>query len=218
MNHGIFLEIVLLLTKTDINLNDHVNNAIVESKKRTKGKGTGRGSLFTFLSPTTIANIIQSIHKLMLNKISEEVNSVGEYSITMDSTMDISTHDQCVFVLRYVRDTVNDNISRIDVIERVVALKKAVSSSGQALFDLLRITLNSMNINLKNCIADAFDGAANMNGQNQGVQAKLKEVSPRHIHTWCYAHILNLVLQQTIFILCDSYFIFWTYARIICVF
>lgn len=91
----------------------------------------------------------------------------------------------------------NDNISRIDVIERVVALKKAVSSSGQALFDLLRITLNSMNINLKNCIADAFDGAANMNGQYQGVQAKLKEVSPRHIHIWCYAHILNLVLQQT---------------------
>jgi hypothetical protein len=115
----------------------------------------------------------------------------------MDSTMDISTHDQCVFVLRYVRDTVNDNISRIDVIERVVALKKAVSSSGQALFDLLRITLNSMNVNLKNCIADAFDGAANMNGQYQGVQAKLKEVSPRHMHTWCYAHILNLVLQQT---------------------
>ncbi|KAL4142642.1 hypothetical protein QTP88_005060 [Uroleucon formosanum] len=65
----------------------------------------------------------------MLNKISEEVNSAGEYSITMDSTMDISTHDQCVFVLLYVRDTVNDNISIIDVIERVVALKKVVSSS-----------------------------------------------------------------------------------------
>ncbi|KAL4101091.1 hypothetical protein QTP88_021111 [Uroleucon formosanum] len=64
----------------------------------------------------------------MLNKISEEVNSAGEYSITMDSTMDISTHDQCVFVLLYVRDTVNDNISRIYVIERVVALKKQTTS------------------------------------------------------------------------------------------
>jgi len=107
----------------------------------------------------------------MLNKISEEVNSAGEYSITMDSTMYISTHDQCVFVLRYVRDTVNDNISRIDVIERVVALKKAVSSFGQALFDLLRIFLNSMNVYLKNCNADALDGAANMNGQYQGDKA-----------------------------------------------
>jgi len=152
------------LAKIDINLNDHVNNAIVESKKRTKGKRTGRGSLFTFLSPTTITNIIQTIHKLMLNKISEEINSASKYSITMDSTMDISTHDQCVFVLRYVRDTVNDNISRIDIIERVVALKNAVSSSGQALLDLLRITLNSMNVNLKICIADAFDGATKMNG------------------------------------------------------
>jgi len=33
VNRGIFLEIVLLLVKTDINLNDDVNNAIVESKK-----------------------------------------------------------------------------------------------------------------------------------------------------------------------------------------
>jgi len=54
-----------------------------------------------------------------------------------------------------------------------------------------------MNIGLHNCVADAFDGADNMNGQYKGVQAKLKEVLPRHIHTWCYAQLLNLVLQQT---------------------
>ncbi|XP_050547479.1 uncharacterized protein LOC126909133 [Daktulosphaira vitifoliae] len=36
-----------------------------------------------------------------------------------------------------------------------------------------------------------------MNGEYNGVQAKLKELLPRHVHTWCYAHVLNLVLQQT---------------------
>lgn len=50
-----------------------------------------------------------------------------------------------------------------------------ISSSGQGLFDLLKLTLDSMNIGLHNCVADAFDGAANMNGQYKGVQAKLKE-------------------------------------------
>lgn len=98
------------------------------------------------------------------------------------------------------------------------ALKKVESSSGQALFDLLKTTLNSMNIDLENCIADAFDGAANMNGQYQGVQAKLKSVSPRHIHTWCYAHILNLILQQTTSHTVTVISFFWPYARTFYVF
>lgn len=37
----------------------------------------------------------------MSNKISEEVTSAGDYSITMDSTMDISTHDSCLFCDMY---------------------------------------------------------------------------------------------------------------------
>lgn len=81
--------------------------------------------------------------------------------------------------------------------ERVVALKNVISSSGRGLFDLLKSTLDSMNISLNKCVADAFDSAANMNGPLQGVKAKLKEVLPKHIYTWCYAHVLNLVLQQT---------------------
>lgn len=99
--------------------------------------------------------------------------------------------------MRYISDRTEGTRSIIEVVERVVALKNVISSSGQGLFNLLKSTLNSMNISLDNCVADAFDGTANMNGQYSGVQAKLKEVFPRHIHTWCYAHVLNLVLQQT---------------------
>jgi len=166
-------------------------------KNEQKVEKTGRGNFFTFLSPTTVTNIIQTICKLLLLKISEEVNSAGIYSITIDTTMDISTHDQCVFVLRYIEDRTEGTRSIVEVKQRVVALKNVISSSGQGLFDLLKLTLDSMNIGLDNCVADAFDGAANMNGQYKGVQAKLKEVLPRHIHTWCHAHVLNLVLQQT---------------------
>lgn len=182
VNHGNFLEIVLLIAKSNIDLNDHITKAIVESEKRAKSGKTGRGNFFTFLSPTTVTNIIQTICKLLLLKISEEVNSAGIYSITMDTTMDISTHDQCVFVLRYIKDRTEGTRSIVEVKERVVALKNVISSSGQGLFDLLKLTLDSMNIGLDNCVADAFDGAANMNGQYKGVQAKLKEVLPRHIH------------------------------------
>lgn len=61
----------------------------------------GRGNLLTFLSPTTPRNIIQTICKLLLLKLSEEANSAGIYSITMDTTIDISMHDQCVCFVVY---------------------------------------------------------------------------------------------------------------------
>ena len=33
-----------------------------------------------------------------------------------------------------------------------------------------------------------------MSGQYNGFTAFLEKESPGHIHTWCYAHVLNLVL------------------------
>ena len=33
-----------------------------------------------------------------------------------------------------------------------------------------------------------------MSGQHNGFTAFLKKESPGHIHTWCFAHVLNLVL------------------------
>ena len=38
------------------------------------------------------------------------------------------------------------------------------------------------------------DEALNMSGQYNGFTAFLEKESPGHIHTWCYAHVLNLVL------------------------
>ncbi|XP_050547293.1 uncharacterized protein LOC126908980 [Daktulosphaira vitifoliae] len=175
VNHGNFLEIVLLIAKSNVELSDHITKAIVESEKKLKRGKSGRGNLFTFLSHKTVTNVIQTIGELLLSKISKEVNVANNYSITMDTTMDVSTHDQCVIVLRYLKENVENEKSSVEIKERVIALKKVISSSGQ----------------------DAFDGAANMNGEYNGVQAKLKELLPRHIHTWCYAHVLNLVLQQT---------------------
>jgi hypothetical protein len=41
------------------------------------------------------------------------------------------------------------------------------------------------------CIGDSFDGAANMSGVYNDLQALLKQVRPSHVHAWCYAHVLN---------------------------
>lgn len=54
-----------------------------------------------------------------------------------------------------------------------------------------------LDLPLNNCVANAFDGAANMSGQYNGITAKLPEVIANHVHTWRYAHVLNLILSDT---------------------
>ena len=46
------------------------------------------------------------------------------------------------------------------------------------------------------CIEDSFDGVANMSGVYSGLQVLMKAARPSHIHTWCYAHVLNLVISD----------------------
>lgn len=206
LNHGNFLEIILLLSNTDNILKLHVQKAIEQSKKfhelaETKGnKKYGRGSLVTFLSSTTVTNIIQHIGHEIKSIISNQIKEAKMFSVMMDTTMDLSSYDQCSIVLRYV---IHD-----EVCERVIGLKHVTSTSGQSLFDTLRNSLDELNLSLENCVANSFDGAANMCGQYKGVSAKLSEIIANHVHTWCYAHVLNLVISDTTqcLTLCVSFF------------
>ena len=68
-----------------------------------------------------------------------------------------------------------------------------------------------MGLTLEHYIGDLFDGAANMSGVYFNLQALMKVARPSHIHTWCDAHVLNLViseassvgvLQQLVFLVC----------------
>ncbi|KAE9523384.1 hypothetical protein AGLY_016332 [Aphis glycines] len=195
INHSNFLEIILLLSKFDNILKSHIEKSIKLSKEhhdraqninmkllKTTTK-IGRENLVTFLSATTITTIIQLIGNEIKNIISREVKKGKIFSVMMDTTVDLSSYDQCSIVLRYVPHN--------EVYERLIGLKHVTSTSGNSLFETLKDTLAELDLPLNNCVANAFDGAANMNGQYNGVTAKLSEVIANHVHTWCYALVLN---------------------------
>ena len=48
------------------------------------------------------------------------------------------------------------------------------------------------------CVSSITSGAAVMSGEINGLQAKVKSVAPQALFTHCYAHRLNLILQDTI--------------------
>lgn len=46
-------------------------------------------------------------------------------------------------------------------------------------------------------IAQAYDGAASMQGQYSGLKTRIQEENPRVIYVWYSAHIFNLVIVDT---------------------
>ena len=146
------------------------------------------GSLVTFLSHDITTRIIRIIRDFIQKSIAGEVKSAGMFSVEMDTTQDITTQDQCSIVVHYVHDGY--------VSERLLSLVKATSGTGEALFTILKNTLEKYGIDIKNCVGDSFDGAANMSGIYNGVSAKIASVASLHVHTWCYSHSLNLVLTD----------------------
>ena len=185
VNHGNFLGAVKLIAEFYPTLQSHLNKVIKLAKKRDPKK-KGRGNFVTFLSKTSVVKIFKLIAEMLKERIAKDVNDAGLFSVQMDSTTDVSTHDQCAVVVRYVEE---DKAK-----ERLLRLVNVSDSRAQSLHNLLGKSLEEVGVQLDMCIGDSFDGAGNMSGVYNGLQALLKQVCPSHVHTWCYAHVLNLVI------------------------
>lgn len=200
LDHGNFLEILILLSKYDPLLNEHVKLAVFKSQlAKTRQKDnvhSGRpGGLVTYLSKTTVDYIIEAIGILMKKSISESIREANFFSVQIDSTQDVNVHDQVAVIIRFVNEKVN---------ERLVALVDCKSGTGKNLCDIVCNVFNELNLDIKNCIGSSTDGASNMRGQYNGFSAWLNKQSPDQTHVWCYAHVLNLVMIDTTQVCCQS--------------
>lgn len=102
LDHGNFLEIVLLLGKYDVILKDHLTKVIQESKQMNeKGVKQRAGNFLTFLSKTTVNSLIGIIGTYMKKLICDEIKEAGIFSLEIDTTQDVSTRDQCSIIARY---------------------------------------------------------------------------------------------------------------------
>ena len=72
------------------------------------------------------------------------------------------------------------------------------SATGADLCELMKGALAYQNIGVCKCISDSTDGASNMSGLHKGFTAFLEKESPGHIHRWCYALVVDLVLCDAI--------------------
>lgn len=115
------------------------------------------------------------------------------FAVIIDTTTDISKMEQFTFVVRFVND---EGI----VEERLIALEIATDATGNGMFQLFSKICEKHGLDWKNNLyAQAYDGAAAMQGQYSGLRTLIQQC-PRAKYIWCCAHVIILVIVD----MCDS--------------
>ena len=120
-------------------------------------------------------------------KIANELKKAKYYSITVDSTPDVTHVDQLTFIIRYELDD-GTNVEKF---------LKFIDCNGQhdpeSTTNHILHTLTKYEINLDNCRGQSYNNASNLFGKYTGVQARLKALNSLIHYIPCSAHLLNLI-------------------------
>ena len=81
--------------------------------------------------------------------------------------------------------------------ERLLAVESMDETTAEALYHTIREKLQQCGIEYSNMRGQCYDGASNVSGIHTGLHARIKEISPSAIYTHCCAHVLNLVIVDT---------------------
>uniref|UniRef100_A0A1B8Y1W6 TTF-type domain-containing protein n=1 Tax=Xenopus tropicalis TaxID=8364 RepID=A0A1B8Y1W6_XENTR len=175
LTNGNYLMLLEAIAEHDPFLAEHIK----------KYGNTGSGST-SYLSKTVCFEFIDIVASSVLEVILNEAKQAKYYSISVDSTPDVSHTDHLAFIIRYVK---NDGIPK----ERFIKFIPNVGHKAENLFSAVMDTLKEYHIDIMDCRGQSYDNASNMSGPYSGLQARIKQVNPLAVYTPCSAHSLNLV-------------------------
>ena len=143
-----------------------------------------------YTSPEIQNELLQIFARNMLRTIRNEVSECQFFTLMADEVTDASNKEQVVVCLRHVNKD-------LEVMEQFVGLYQVESIKSDVLVACLKDVLLRLNLSLKNCRGQCYDGAANMCGARNGVATQIQAEEPRAQFTHCYGHALNLAASDT---------------------
>ena len=174
-NKGNYVELINLIAKYDSKLAAHL----------------AKDSVFKGTSNHIQNDLIKSIADVLRDFIDLEIQNAPFLSVMLDEATDIKKKSQLSLVFRYV-DKKGVAKERFYKFWDVSDDRTAAAISNK----LIEI------IKLKNwgnkLIAQTYDGAAVMSGELNGTQARVRTEFPNALFVHCNAHVLNLVLSQSV--------------------
>lgn len=148
---------------------------------------------WSFISWRRQNELIECISDEIVGIISKSIKDSPFFSISLDTTFDVSRKEQLSFIVRYIDQKSGS------IYERLIAVLETPITTGRELMNIFKQTCDSLNLDWKNhLVGQSYDGAANMRGNYNGLQSLIKEINPHAIYVWCWAHRLNLVITDVV--------------------
>ena len=142
-----------------------------------------------YFSTDMIREQTSILGKCILREIATDIRNAYWFSLIADETSDVVNQEQFTILVRWVGEN-------FIVHQDPVGLVAVPDTTGDTLFNVIKDVLIRLNLPLRNCRGQAYDGASNMQGNIKGVATRIQEVEPSAIHVHCLAHCLNLCLQD----------------------
>lgn len=120
----------------------------------------------------------------VLDMIIREVKTAQYFSISVNSTLDVTHVDQLTMILRYVLPD--------GLVERFLQFIPIDNHSGAQIAEVILNFLSKLSIQITDCRSWSYDNAANMSGKYIGVQQCIRQECKYAEHVPCAAHSLNL--------------------------
>ena len=134
-----------------------------------------------------IALMGQSILRKVLSNIN--ANSPSWYAIIAEEATDVANREQMNLSVRWVSD-------EYCVSEDPVGLFSLPDTTADTIVKVLKDLLTLCVLPVSLCRGQAYDGAADMQGKHKGVATQIRHENPAAIPVHCFAHCLNLCLQD----------------------
>jgi hypothetical protein len=171
-NQGNFLEMVKLLAAYDEEI-----GAVVLGNAPSNAKYT---------SPTIQKEILHIIASNVQSEIRKEIGD-AKFCLLIDESRDESKREQMAVVIRFVDES---GFTR----ERFLDIVHVLDTSSATLKDALSSVLVQHQLDVNKIRGQGYDGASNMRGEWNGLQAKFMEECPYAYYVHCFTHQLQLAL------------------------
>lgn len=142
-----------------------------------------------YISPQVINELIVLMGKSVLRQLLADIRSSHVFSLIADEATDLSHNEQFCVAIRWVDSDYN-------IYETALGLVQLPDTKALTLFGVIKDVLLRCSLELTECIGQAYDGASNMSGIHNGVQALVKKEADQCLYVHCFGHSLNLCVQD----------------------
>ena len=142
-----------------------------------------------YLFPVITNEMINIMGMTTLESTLNDIKTSKWYAVIVDEATDISHTEQMSLSVRWVNE-------KYQISEDTLGLMELPNTKALTIYKQVKDILIRCCLPLSQCRGQAYDGASNMSGIRNGVQALVKQEESKALYVHCIAQNLKLCLQD----------------------